>query len=193
MTHTTEQSGSAGAVTATVTAARNWTPAGYVARSAGRVTTSVTQHAAFRNVDTVTNNGFAQQVRETDAGWNSSRVSRPHSAEQTTVHGWSYPVAVTENAQVTDDNNFNLSGAVELTRILADWRSDGGGWTTLDRSSDEIRSKAIDQRANGITVQADGTESEHYVGTDDTGGWYDHYLAAAHGYVTVDRLRRHRR
>jgi hypothetical protein len=175
---TTEQSTST-TTTATMTASRSWTIAGYVNTSSGRIPTTVTQQANFRNVDLVSNGGFTQNVQETDSGW-----TRSVSGGQVAVHTWSYPIDVNETYQGTDDNNFDLSGTVWLQRDLSD-QLDG---RMLDTSTDTMWSTAIDERANGVTTAASGTEWQHYVGTDDTGGWYDHYIAAKNGYVTVDRL-----
>jgi hypothetical protein len=176
---TTEQSTST-TTTATMTASRSWTIAGYVDTSRGRIPTTVTQQADFRNIDTVSDAGATQDVQETDSGW-----TRSVSGGQVSLHTWSYPINVNETAYVTDDNNFNLSGTVWMQRDL----SDQVNGRTLDTSTDTMWSTAIDQRSNGVTVAASGTEWQHYVGTDDTGGWYDHYIAATNGYVTEDRLR----
>ena len=183
--HTTEQTGSAGAVTATTTAARDWQTAGYVNTSAGRITTTVSQHAAFRNADTVTNNGFTQHVVETDAGWNRS-ISSDGTVRD---HEWSYPITVDATYQITDDQNFTLSGSVDMTRVLSDTVLSPRGLSVVDKSTDEVSSTANYQRVNGVVQAADGSAWQHYAGTDDQGAWYDHYLAAAHGYVTADRLR----
>jgi Peptide N-acetyl-beta-D-glucosaminyl asparaginase amidase A len=191
-TPTTETPGANGAVTATVTAHRDWSITGYVRTSAGTVTTTVSQHAAFANTDAVSDGGFAQHVVQTDQGWNRSISTGGWTPPTVTEHDWSYPITVDFTAQVTDDNNFSLTGAVDMKRILTD--SSLGGRATPSRrtSSDEVNATGLDQRADGQTVQADGTGSQHYTGNDDTGGWYDHYLAAAHGYVTRDVLHRTR-
>ncbi|HWC83759.1 MAG TPA: peptide-N4-asparagine amidase [Pseudonocardiaceae bacterium] len=182
--HTSEKSNSDGTVTATVKANRDWSISGYVNTSAGRVLTTVSQHAAFANTDTVRDNGFGQHVVETDGGWN--RTVRSDGSAST--HTWSYPITIDATYQITDDNDFTLSGTVDMTRKLSDTAVSPRGVSIVDASTDEVNSTANDQRANGVIVAADGTEWQHYVGADDTGGWYDHYLAAAHGYVTADRL-----
>ncbi|HZR52889.1 MAG TPA: peptide-N4-asparagine amidase [Streptosporangiaceae bacterium] len=176
---TSEQSTST-TTTATMTASRSWTVAGYVDTSRGRIPTSVTQQADFRNVDTVSAGGSTQDVREIDAGW-----TRSVSGDQVAVHTWSYPVSVTETFQGTDDNNFSVTGTVWMRRQL----SDRVAGQTLGTSTDTMWSTADDARSNGVTVAAGGTEWQHFAGTDDTGRWYDHYIAAQNGYVTVDRLR----
>jgi hypothetical protein len=54
-------------------------------------------------------------------------------------------------------------------------------------SDDQVRAQGIMQRSQGTVVQADGSDSEHYVATSP-GGCYDHLITANHGYVTSDRL-----
>jgi hypothetical protein len=177
-----------GSVTATVTAARDWTLSGYVNTSAGRVRTTVTQHVAYRNVDTVTDGGFGQRLSQTDTGVTSVRSTGPHT-DRTTVHSWSSPISVAASFQITDDNNFNLSATVDMTRRLAD-TVDSGRVRSVRRSTEEVSSFGLDQRANGVTVQADGHSWSDYAGTDDTGHPYQHHLASNHGLVTVDRVHR---
>jgi hypothetical protein len=52
---------------------------------------------------------------------------------------------------------------------------------------DRVDATAILQRSNGVTLQADGTTSEQYVGVDG-GSCYGHYISATHGYVTQDTM-----
>lgn len=182
--HTSEQQGT-NQVTATVTAGRDWSTSGYVNTSAGRIRTTVTQHAQFRNADTITNGGFAQQLAETDSGFNLVRSDGPRGSS-TTLHSFSYPITINAQFQFTDDNNYNLSATVDMTRRLAD-AVDG---RVTRQSSDEVSSWGVQSRANGTLVAADGHSWENFAGNDDTGAWYEHYLASAHGYVTADRVRR---
>jgi hypothetical protein len=55
-------------------------------------------------------------------------------------------------------------------------------------SDDQVRAQGIMQRSQGAVVQADGSDSEHYVATGpaSAGGCYDHLITANHGYVTSD-------
>jgi hypothetical protein len=39
-------------------------------------------------------------------------------------------------------------------------------------------------------VAADGHSTENFAGNDDTGAWFEHFLASAHGFITVDRVHR---
>lgn len=182
---TTETPGANDSITATVTAARDWSTAGYVDTSAGRVATTVTGHAAFRNTDTVTAGGFAQQLGETDSGWLAVRTAGPRGAS-TTVHSFAYPITVNAQYQITDDQNYNLSATVDMTRRLSD-AVDG---RVIRRSTDEVSSEGVQARTNGTLTAADGHSWANFAGDDDLGDWYEHYLASAHGYVTVDREHR---
>jgi hypothetical protein len=195
--NTTEKTNADGSLTATVTATRDWTTSGYVNTSAGRVDTSIVQHVEYRNTDVVSNGGWTQNVAQSDDGWTRILTAQGQSPVQTTRHAWSYPITVYSTGQYTDYNNYNLSGTGDMTRRLVDTQDTGNGSPTHRESTNQVWSKAVLQRANGQVVQADGTEWQHYVGSNDNvgdtageaGGRYDHYLAAEHGYVTVDRLR----
>jgi hypothetical protein len=151
--------------------------------SAGRIVTTVTQHVAYRNVDTVSSGGFAQRLRQTDTGFTASRSTGPHGTGRASVHSWSSPIAIQATFQITDDNNFDLSATVDMTRRLTDVTND----RTVRSSTDEVDSSGLDQRVNGVTVQADGHSTENFTGQDDTGRPFRHFLASAHGFITVDR------
>jgi hypothetical protein len=188
--HTAVDQHSDGDTTATVTASRDWATSGFVNTSAGRIVTTVSQHAGYRNTDLVTDGGFAQRLAQTDSGRNTVRSAGPRGVTVST-HGWSYPVTVDATFQITDDNNFDLSATVDMTRDLAD-TTIGPRTHTATSSHDEVSSFGLDQRANGATVQADGHSTEDFAGNDDTGAFYRHFLASAHGFITVDRVHRAR-
>jgi hypothetical protein len=188
--HTAVDQHGDGDTTATVTASRDWTTSGFVNTSVGRIVTTVSQHAGYRNTDTVTDGGFAQRLAQTDSGRNTVRSAGPRGVTVST-HGWSYPITVNATFQITDDNNFDLSATVDMTHDLAD-ATTGPRSRSARSSHDEVSSFGLDQRANGTTVQADGHSTENFAGNDDTGAFYRHFLASAHGFVTVDRVRRTR-
>jgi len=174
-----------GDITTTVTAARDWTTSGFVDTSAGRIRTTVTQHVAFRNADAITAGGFAQQLTETDNGTNASLSFGPHGLVRSTVHSFQYPITIQATFQITNDDNFNLSATVDMTRRLFDL-TDTGGAPVVRHSSDEVNSFGLDQRANGVTVAADGHSTEFFAGDNDTGEFGTHFLASAHGFITQD-------
>jgi hypothetical protein len=190
VTTTKENSGAGNATTATVSSGRNWSISGWVRTSAGVVRTTVSQHVDYRNTDTVTNGGFSQHIAQTDAGWTRSVSTGGFTLPRTDLHTWSYPITITENAQVTDDNNFTLAGSVDMKRVLSDTVTGGFGLPKVTASSDEVSANGNDQRANGVTVAADGDGWQRFVGDDDTGRCYRHYIAAAHGYVTAEQAGR---
>lgn len=181
--------GANGALTTAVSAARDWTTSGFVDTSAGRIRTVVTQHVSFRNTDTISSGGFAQQLAQSDDGTNTSLSTGPHGPLLRTVHSFSFPITIQAAFQITNDDNFNLSATVDMTRRLFDL-SDTGRAHTVRRSSDEVDSFGLDQRANGVTVAADGHSTERFAGNDDTGRLFVHFLASAHGFITVDRSNR---
>ena len=174
-----------GDITTTVTAARDWTTTGFVDTSAGRIRTTVTQHVAFRNADAITAGGFAQQLTETDNGTNTSLSVGPRGVVLSTVHTFQYPITIGATFQITNDDNFNLTATVDMTRRLFDL-TDTGGRPVVRQSSDEVNSFGLDQRANGVTVAADGHSTEFFAGDDDTGDFGTHFLASAHGFITKD-------
>lgn len=181
--------GANAAVTTTVTAGRDWTTGGFVDTSAGRISTVVTQHVAFRNTDTVSSGGSAQALTESDEGTNTSVSTGPHGPVVSTVHSFSYPITIQATFQITNDDNFNLQATVDMTRRLFD-KFDSAAAHTVRQSSDEVNSFGLDQRANGATVAADGHSTENFAGDDDTGHFFVHFLASAHGFVTEDRSNR---
>lgn len=193
-THTTESTGTDGSTTAAVTAVRDWTTGGYVDTSAGRVRTTVTQQVAYANTDTVSGGGFVQHVRQTDTGSTTSASTGGHDGPTARTHSWSWPITITEDAHVVDDNDFTLSGSVDMTRQVADTEL-GAGRHVVTAFTDRLSSTASYQRTAGVVTAADGSEWENYAGSGGTGGpggWYEHYLAAAHGYVTADHVSTHR-
>ena len=71
--------------------------------------------------------------------------------------------------------------------MLSDTTTNGFGWPTVTASTDEVSANGNDQRANGQTVAADGNGWQRFIGDDDTGRCYSHYIAAD-GYVTTEHV-----
>ena len=162
---------------ATVTTSRHDVTSGYVISSAGKVTTTVTRDMSYRNVDTVTDNGLTQSVRQADSGAQTVATSSGGNAT-TTRHSYDYPLSVDYSAaQYQDDQNFTLEGTVDMTR-------------TIDGSSENVNSYGILSRTNGQNSESDGHSTSYYHGVDDQGRRYDHELASDHGQVTEDVVQR---
>jgi hypothetical protein len=56
----------------------------------------------------------------------------------------------------------------------------------VDGSVENVNSYGILARTNGATSESDGHSTSFFVGTNDRGRLYRHYLASNHGMVTRD-------
>jgi hypothetical protein len=180
-----------------VAATRDWSTEGYLDTSAGRITTRVEQHVAYRNDDTVTGGGRQQVVAQRDSGTTTVTTTtapfggRGHGSVRAVRHAWSYPIDVDMSIPVyTDGDNYDLRGAVRQQRVLSVAARSGpaGPWRTAALSDDTVRATGVLARTAGTVVSADGTASERFVGTSDTGSCYARDLAAEHGWVTRDTV-----
>ena len=172
---------------AVVTAQRHDLTKGYVVTSRGRITTTVRRTMAYRNVDDVTGNGLVQAVRQSDRGSQSVTTAGRHTS--TAVHRYSYPLTVDYSAaNYTDDENFELTGHVTMSRTIIDAVTQGGH-TTRSSSDEVVDSYGSLARSDGTTSESDGHSSSRYVGVDPQGRRYVHALASKHGIVTRNVVR----
>ncbi|MEC3976084.1 peptide-N4-asparagine amidase [Amycolatopsis sp. H20-H5] len=177
-----------GGVNATVTARRDDVTAGYVDTSAGRVYTRVERTRDYRNSGDITGNGFVQHVAQTDAGQQTSVSTVDGRVGAADRHSWSYPLTVDSSAaDFVDDQNFKLTGTVEMTQILGDETGDGRHWRPVAGSREWLRSTGVLARTNGVNTESDGSSRTLFTGTDDRGRPYFHEIATEHGLVTRDR------
>ncbi len=181
-----------------VAADRDWATQGYVDTSAGRITTRVEQHTAYTNDDTVTDGGAHQVVAQRDAGattvTTTAAPARGHGPDtvRASGHAWSYPIDVDMSIPVyTDGNNYDLRGTVRQQRILLDTTRTGryGPWLPRSVTDDTVSAQGVLARSAGTVVSSDGSGSEHYAGSTDTGACYDRTLTADHGLLTSDSRR----
>jgi hypothetical protein len=189
---TTETATANGGTQVRVATARDWSISGYVDTSRGRISTRVSQQFSYLNTDLVSATGADQQVRQSDAGATIIDTERAGAGSATRA-AWSYPIDVDSQVlQLIDDNNYDLQASVTQGRQLTDSVADGDGWRVVSSAGDQIRAQGVLQRSQGVVVQADGSDSEHYVATGPggPGDCYDHLISADHGYVTSDRLLR---
>ncbi|HEU5425826.1 MAG TPA: peptide-N4-asparagine amidase [Actinocrinis sp.] len=177
----------------TTTASRDWTVSGYVNTSHGRVVTTVRQHLAYSNTDTVTQAGFAQAIAQKDNGYTQVSTSERHA--NGTRDSWSYPINVTSVYQPSSTGSgFLVRGSAEVSRIATTQVSLGDDWLTTAKVDDRVTAKGVLQRDDsGATVQADGSDAEDYYALAAqatpfiNAGCYHHRIAADHGYLTSDR------
>ncbi|MGC0313877.1 hypothetical protein QBC98_002353 [Kitasatospora acidiphila] len=188
--NTTEQKQSDGSDLITVTAGRDWTVAGYVDTSHGRITTTVEHHGDYRNTDTLANQGQNQVTSQRDSGWTVVSTDDGHGQPRQHRTTWSYPLDVTSSyTPGSGSDSFLASGQVSVARELTDQtRHSQGAWQQQAFTDDRLNSQGVLERQNGTVVQADGSSNEHYLGSTADGGCYDHELAADHGYLTLDRV-----
>jgi hypothetical protein len=189
--NTTEQGQADGSDLITVTAGRDWTVAGYVDTSRGRITTQVQHHGEYRNTDILSNQGQNQVTSQRDSGWDVVSTDLDgHGQPDQQRTTWSYPLDVTSTyAPGSGPDSFLASGQVSVARELTDQtRHSQGAWQQQAFTDDRLTAQGVLERENGTMVQADGSSSEHYLGSTADGGCYDHQLASDHGYLTLDRV-----
>lgn len=150
------------------TTSRTDVTGGYVDTSSGRVDTRVVRTMAYRNDDTVSGNGLVQHIVQNDSGTQTSIVD----GHVTATHAYDYPITIDYSAAAyVDDQNFSLTGTVDMTQTLVDSR--------LGASTENVTSSGVLSRTNGVTSESDGHSTSYYLGN----GYY-HYLASNHGLIT---------
>ncbi|MFC1440227.1 peptide-N4-asparagine amidase [Streptacidiphilus sp. N1-10] len=188
---TTETAGSGDTTEVRTTAQRDWRTSGWLQTSHGRIVTTVSQHAVYSNSDAVSSAGQRQLMTQQEYGTTTTTTAGPGRQDSSVRHAWSYPVTVDSDVPLyTDGDNYSLSATVSQGRILVDSVRTGAGWRPTAVTDDRVDATGTLARTAGVTTAADGTDSEHYLGSTDTGGCYDRSIAAAHGYVTADRQSR---
>jgi hypothetical protein len=190
---TTEQPGAGGATDVHVAGARDWHTEGWLDTSRGRITTRVDQHTDYTNDDTVIDGGHRQVVSQRDSGATTVTTTTAAGHARGTVraerHAWSYPIDVDMSIPLfTDANTYDLRGTVRQQRVLDDSARTGpyGPWFRYGFTDDTVTAQGVLARDAGTVVSSDGSGSEHYRGTTDTGGCYDRTLTADHGWLTSD-------
>lgn len=178
-----------GSVTYDETASRADTLTGYVNTSAGRVVTTVTTSRNYDNSGTIGDAGLVQSIKQTDdmASQSVSRIGRRIISSSTLKE--SYPISVDFSAaNYVDDNNFSLTGTVNMSQIVASATSSAGQrWPTLRAWDWNVSSYGVLARANGVTSESDGHSTTSYVGTNDVGRFYWDQITADHGQVTSNK------
>ncbi len=178
----------------TTAASRDWAVSGYVNTSHGRVTTTVRQHMAYSNSDTITLSGFQQVVAQRDSGYTTVSTATAGHGHHTRTAGtratWSYPIDVSSYYQPSaTGSGYLVKGTADVSRITGDAVAAGGRWRTDARLDDHVTAGGVLQRDDSGTVsQADGADSEDYLAAAAGSGCYHHEITADHGYVTSDRM-----
>lgn len=171
----------------TTSTGRDWTVAGYVDTSHGRITTRIDHHGEYRNSNTVADQGNRQITAQRDSGWTRTSTDPGHGRPEVARSTWSYPIDVTSSyVPGAAADSYLVQGQVTVARHLTDETQQGRHWRLNTSTDDELTAQGVLQRQSGTVVQADGSAREHYLGRtgDDC---YEHQLAADHGYLTLDR------
>jgi len=182
------------------TTSRSLKIAGFVDTSAGRVTTTVDQSFSFTNNQVLDLVNFLENLKGTETITTTTSTTSSQGTRTATVSD-SYPVAMTSaftipgavassNADqatlrfilpATVDQSFirTVTSAVRSVQILS---------TTI---SDNVHSEAALVRSltTGFNVVASGHDYEDYIMSGSTGLCFNHYIAAAQGFITVDTMR----
>ncbi|MGF1431304.1 peptide-N4-asparagine amidase [Kitasatospora sp. LaBMicrA B282] len=187
---TTEAAQPDGSDLITATTGRDWTVAGYVDTSRGRITTRVDQHVEYRNSDTVSDQGQDQVTVQRDSGWTVTSTDAGHGRPDQRRSSWSYPIDATSRyTPGANADSYLVSGQVTVARQLhEETRHSQGSWHEQSSTDDRMTAQGTLDRESGTVVQADGSSDERYRSRSADGGCYDHELASAHGYLTLDRL-----
>lgn len=174
----------------TTQAGRDWTVSGYVDTSAGRVSTTITQHLVYSNVDTVTQAGLAQSVQQRDHGFTEVTTEGGRGGPGAVRDSWSYPINVTSVFQPSaTGSGFLVEGTADVSRITTTDVRTGDDWHTAAHLNDHVTASGVLQRDDsGNVIQADGTDAQDYFAQSSDSPCYHHEIQAAHGYVTSDRL-----
>jgi hypothetical protein len=182
------------------TASRTSVISGYVVTSQGTVTTTITQTMSFTNDQVLNLVNFLENLKGTEAITTATTVSSTSGTTTTTVAD-SYPISMSSAfiipvALFTSPNpnpevlRFMLPATVteSFDRVLT--VSTGGTIVFSSSLSDTSSGQGVlsESLTNGKVLVASGQDSEHYVYSDSTGACYNHYIAAAQGYVTADHI-----
>ncbi|MBR7831099.1 hypothetical protein KDK95_32640 [Actinospica sp. MGRD01-02] len=170
----------------TANAGRDWSVSGYVDTSHGRVTTTVSQHATYQNIDKIWQGGENQTVDQKDQGYDVVTVNG-----LSTKSTWSYPISM--NASYVPDttgSGFLLTAQVSQARFTTTAVGVDAGrgvWLTTGSVADQVNASGVLQRDDsGVSIQADGQDSEDYQSRSLTQPCYHHVITADHGQVTSD-------
>lgn len=182
----------------TATTSRDWSVAGYVDTSRGRISTRIDHHGDYSNRNTIAKQGQQQVSSQRDSGWTQTTTRGGHGRPEAARSTWSYPIDITSTyVPGSTADSYLVQGQVKVARHLSDLTGQGSPegqglghhWRVLDSTDDEVTAQGVLERQAGTLVQADGSDAEHYVGRTADGGCYDHEIAADHGYLTLDRQR----
>jgi hypothetical protein len=182
------------------TASRTSEISGYVITSQGKVTTTITQAMSFTNDQVLNLINFLENLKGTEDITTATTVSGPSGTTTMTVTD-SYPISMSSAfiipvALFTSPNpnlellRFNLPATVTETFDRVVTVSTDGTVIFSSSLSDTTSGQGVlaESLTNGNVLVASGQDSEHYIYSDSTGACYNHYIAAAQGFVNTDHI-----
>jgi hypothetical protein len=200
-TQSVTQTTGAHSATFDFSASRSLEISGYVDTSSGPVTTTVQQSFSFSSHQILDLINFRENVKGTEAITTVDTITPSSGVSTSTTTSDSYPItlvsafiiplAVVKSPSPNPELlRFNLPAAVSQTfqRVIT---VQSGGTTIFSSSLSDTTSGQgilVESLLNGATQHATGQDSEHYIYSDSTGFCYNHYIAAAQGYVTADHI-----
>ena len=193
----TTQTIGAKAATFDFTASRDYTIAGYVDTSKGKVTTTVSSSLSFASHQVLNLVSFSENVNGSEVAQSSVSVATPTTTTVTTTTD-SYPIsmvsafAIPQGAYNPNSNpataHFLLPAKVSQAWDRQVTVSVNGVLVFSSSLSDSVRASAVLEESlvtGGVGV-ATGSDSESYVYSDSSGVCFHHDLAASQGYLTRD-------
>ena len=187
--YTEKQQTGSQSTTYTLTAKRSYAIAGWVDTSAGRISTTVTQHLDFANTNDFTLTDFRQQTHNDQELKTVTTTTDASGTHVSTVDEQDPLAAVEMFQQPTSTDFFTLPAQVTQSKLLAESTSDNGTTTFSSTLSNTTQGAGILSEFNsGEYRLANGTDQQNYVYSDSSGLCYDHSIKAAQGYVTKDHL-----
>lgn len=178
------------AATFTFGADRSLTVSGYVDTSAGRVTTTVHQDFAFASHQVLNLINFVENIQQSESiATTTTTVDGAGNTNVTSVAD-SYPITMVSAFIISPGNpiTFNLPAMVNETFARTTAMTSNGATVFSSSLSDTTSGSGVLKRSlsTGQNLVAVGSDGELYAYMDSTGACYEHFLAAAQGFVTAD-------
>lgn len=137
---------------------------------------------------------FLENVKQSEALTTTTTTAGPDGNMTVQTVADSYPLSMTSAYQIPDHQNgseFILPATIDQALDRTTSTAVNGATTFSSSLADQVHAKAILIRdlATGQNDVANGETTESYIYSDSAGACYNHFLAAAQGFVTVDKLK----
>jgi hypothetical protein len=175
-------------------ASHDITVSGYVNSPSGRLTATVRQTLSFSNDQVWDLVNFRENVRQTETFGTTTTTTDGNGHTTVNTVSDSFPLTLTSDFQIPQKGSgkeFILPAAVDQAFNRTTSTTVNGSTTFSSSLSDKEHSEAVLVRSlsTGQNEVANGHATEDYIYNDSTGACYNHFLAAAQGYVTADTLK----